>query len=161
MKILSIDASSKSTGIAIFQNGKLIYHQNIIVKSSLDVLTRIKKMTNRIQEIYNKYKPTDIVMQQILPQDVRHNQKVFKALIYLQASIVLMLHTYKKQVTLYVASHWRSLCGIKTGRGVTRDRLKQASKDLVRQNYGLVVNDDISDAICIGIAYYRENGSAF
>lgn len=160
MKILSIDASSKSTGIAIFENKTLIHCENIVADSS-DPINRINKMVKRIQELYLQYKPTDVVLQDVLPQDVRHNQNVFKVLIYLQAAIVLILHDFNQRVQLYTASHWRKLCGIKTGRGVKRDSLKQASVELVKVKFGLNVNDDVSDAVCLGWAYWLQHGSAF
>lgn len=162
MKVLAIDASSKSTGIAIFQDEKLIHYQCIIATDG-DSFKRIVKMKNRILEIYKKYKPTNIVMEDILPQDVKHNQSVYKVLIYLQAMIVLSLYqTYSLQnVQFYASSHWRRICGIKTGRGIKRETLKKASMQLVKNQYGLKVNDDISDAICLGLAYVKQHASAF
>ena len=157
---MAIDASTKSTGIALFQDDKLVRYENIISIRG-NTLERIWQMTEKIQNIYKQFQPTDIIMEEVLPSDVRNNQNVFKALIYLQALIVLRLHKLKGQVKFYVASHWRSLCGIKSGRGVKRQTLKQASQDYVFKKYGLKVNDDISDAICIGIAYRQEFGSAF
>lgn len=162
MKILAIDASSKSTGIAIFQDNQLMYYECISIQID-DTYARIIKMRDRILEIYNKYQPTDIVMQEILPQDVRHNQLVFKTLIYLQSAIILGLYQnfHVKNVQLVVASHWRSLCGIRTGRGIKRDTLKKASINLIKKKYGIEVNDDVSDAICIGLAYLEQHASAF
>lgn len=160
MKTLSIDASTKNTGIAIFEQGKLI-HYECISSSSSDVYKRIELMTNKIEELYNTYNPTNIVMQDVLPEDVKHNQAVFKALIYLQAAIVLMLHKYDKQVELYAASHWRSVVNIKTGKGIKRENLKIASQNLVKAIYNIDVNDDISDAVCLGIAYIKQHKNAF
>ena len=98
MKVLAIDASSKSTGIAIFQDEKLIHYQCIIAMDG-DSFKRIIKMKNRILEIYKKYRPTNIIMENVLPQDVKHNQTVYKVLIYLQAMIVLSLYqTYSLKV---------------------------------------------------------------
>ena len=160
MKTLAIDASTKSTGIAVFQDLKLIYFQ-CITASEGDQLKRIKKMVKRIQELYQWYKPTDIVMEQVLPQDVKHNQTVYKALIYLQAAVVLQLHQFGATVDLYSASHWRSLCGIRLGKGMKREQLKEASQKIVKNVFDIDVNDDISDAICLGIAYVKQHGSAF
>ena len=136
MRVLAIDASSKSTGIAIFQDTKLI-HYECISSSKPDVYERIQIMKNRILHLYEIYRPTNIVMEDVLPEDVKHNQQVFKVLIYLQAAIVLSLNwQYSvKNIQLYTASHWRSLCGIRTGRGIKR--------------------------ICLGRAYVLQHGSAF
>lgn len=160
MKTLAIDASSKSSGIAIFEEGTLI-HYECITKTSSDSLKRIKEMAKRIRQVYDQFQPTNIIMQDILPQDVKHNQNVYKVLIYLQAAVVLSLHQTGAVVQFTTASHWRSICGIKTGPGIKRDSLKLASKHLVKNIYNIDVNDDISDAICIGMAYVIQHRSAF
>ena len=113
-------------------------------------------MVIRIKELCQIYKPDYVAMEQVLPQDVKHNQKVYKILIYLQAAIVMQLHEMGLQIDLIHVSHWRKVCGIKTGTK-KREELKQASKQLVKAIYGIEVNDDISDAICLGIAYISEN----
>lgn len=160
MITLSIDASTKSTGIAIFKEGKLIHYECINCNRT-DTYSRIETMVNRIRQLCNQYNPTDIIMEDILPQDVKRNQAVYKALIYLQAAIVLQLHKINLIVNFYTASHWRAQVGIHTGRGIKRETLKAASQKLVKNIYNIDVNDDISDAICIGIAYIKEHKSAF
>lgn len=160
MITLSIDGSTKSTGIAVFEQNKLKYYQCIKAESS-NTNKRIKKMVNRIKQICQQYNPTDIVMEEILPQDVKHNQNTYKPLIYLQAAVVLALDDLDKKICLYMSSHWRSLCGIRVGRGIKRENLKQASQRLVQMIYNVQVNDDISDAICLGIAYIKQHRSAF
>lgn len=156
MITLSIDGSTKSTGIALFKQ-KSLQHYQCISSSDCDVYKRIDKMVNRIRQLVNLYQPTDIIMQEVLPQDVKHNQTVYKALIYLQAAIVLQLHKTGHKVNFSTASHWRSTCDIHTGRGVKREELKAAAQLLVKQVYNIQVNDDISDAICLGMAYVKEN----
>lgn len=160
MKLLSIDASTKATGIAVFDNSQLIHYECITANDS-DRLKRIKIMINRIQQIIKKFHPTDVVVQDVLPEDVKHNQSVFRALIYLQAGIALKLHQFRLQMNLYTASHWRTQVGIKTGPGIRRQNLKAASKRLIKAIYNIDANDDISDAICLGIAYIKQHRSAF
>lgn len=161
MITLAIDASTKSTGIAIFKQNKLFCYK-CIKQNDNNTFTRIREMTKRIRQIYQQYQPTNIIMQDILPQDVKHNQKIFKALVYLQAMIVLQLDRLNApEVELTTANHWRKICGIKTGRGIKRQVLKEKSVNLIKQIYNINVNDDIADAICIGIAYIVEHKSAF
>ena len=50
---------------------------------------------------------------------------------------------------------------MKTGRGIKRENLKKASIELVKNTFNMQVNDDVSDAICIGMAYIKQNRSAF
>lgn len=160
MTILSIDASTKSSGCAIFEENKLI-HYECITASGSDKFKRIQKMNNRIKELVNQYHPTVAIMEDVMPQDVKHNQAVYKALIYLQAIIVMTLYDLGIETTFYTASHWRSVVGIHTGRGIKRDELKQASINLVKQKYNITVNDDQADGINIGLAYYMQNATAF
>ena len=160
MITLAIDASSKSTGVAVFNERKLI-HYECIIENSTDSLKRVKNMAKKVAKIYEEYKPSDIIMEDVLPEDVKHNQAIYKVLIYLQAAIILTLDQYGKKVNLCTASHWRSICGIKTGRGIKRQQLKKASQQLVKATYNIDVNDDISDAICLGMAYVEQNRSAF
>lgn len=161
MITMSIDASTKSSGVAIFKQNKLIHYECIQINDN-KLFTRIWKMVERIRQLYQQYEPTDVVMEDILPQDVKHNQQVFKALIYLQAAIVLELDRLDGvDIKLVTASHWRAKCGIKTGRGIKRQTLKNSSVKLIKQIYQIDVNDDIGDAICIGIAYISEHRSAF
>ena len=156
MKTLAIDASTKSSGIAIFQQGKLI-HYECLIQNDRNVYKRIDNMSNRIVEICKKYKPTNIVMEEVLPQDVRQNQSVYKALIYLQGETITKLGVLGYKVDLCVVGHWRRICRIHTGPGIKRETLKAASQRLVKMIYNINVNDDISDAICLGIAYIKEN----
>lgn len=160
MKTLAIDASTKSTGIAIFQQGKLI-HYECLKQNDANVYKRIKNMSNKICNICKIYTPTDIVIEDVLPQDVRRSQATYKALIYLQAEIMMKLNQIGYKATLYVSGHWRKLCGIQTGPGIRRETLKANSQRLVKMIYNMDVNDDISDAICLGIAYIKQHKSAF
>ena len=161
MTLISIDASTKSTGIAYFKNNKLVDYL-CLNASETEMLDRINTMTKQVSAFCNKYKPDTIIMQEVLPQDVKHNQTVFKALIYLQAMIALNIyHDLNKKIQFIVASHWRKVCGIKTGRAIKREQLKKASQSLVKERFNIQVNDDISDAICLGISYLNEHASAF
>ena len=86
---IAIDASTKSTGIAIFKDKELIEYKNI-KSSNKSVLKRIKYMTDAIEEIYVNHSnnsfmnnltkaitdgeydsPTyQIVMEQVLPDNL-------------------------------------------------------------------------------------------
>ena len=159
MITMAIDASSKSTGIAIFKDKELAYYECVAATDS-DAFARIKKMVARIKVLYETWNVDSVIMEDVIPEDVRHNQNVFKILHYLQALTVLMLHGYNQKVEFYVSSEWRKKCGIKTGRGITRDMVKAADIKFVKDNYNLDVNDDIADAICIGYAYTHPTGTA-
>ena len=88
------------------------------------------------------------------------NFKTRKALMYLQAQFNFMLHDNfpKIEIEYVYPSEWRAGCGISTGRGIKRDSLKEKDIEFVKKTYGLSLNDDISDAICIGyFATHKRN----
>lgn len=153
--LLTIDASTKSSGWAIFENTQLTNY-GVITATSSNLYNRIDKMTTEIDKLVEQYQPNNIVIEEVLPADVRNNNNVFKALIYLQGFICHTLDKYKIIPAFIVASHWRRLCGIKTGSSIKRESLKPKDIAFVKKEYGIDVNDDIADAICIGYATLHE-----
>ena len=155
MITIAIDASTKSTGIAVFDDKELKYYENFL-ENNKSVLKRIGYMTQSIESLYMDYssEKVQVVMEQVIPDNLNdakwtRNQATFKALFYLQAAIVLMFDHYGIEVELVGASTWRKWCGIKQG-GANRETLKFRDTEFVRQNYKIEVNDDIADAICLG-----------
>lgn len=157
MRTMALDMSTKSTGVAIF-NGNTLESYKCIVSNDSDSFKRIKFMTKEIETIYEKENIDEVIIEDVIPEDTHNNLTVFKALHYLQAYVVLMFHDHQQSVNFFVSSEWRKICGIRTGRGVKRETLKAAAMQLVKDNYNLDVNDDISDAICIGWAFTTKNG---
>ena len=160
MKIMSIDASTKSTGVALFEDGKLIDYKNF-VEGGVDTLSRIDAMATAIENYYLENKPKVVVMEDVLPSDVGNNLKTFNPLHYLQAEVVLRLHRRNQKVEFMNVNTWRSICGITVGRYGKREIVKAKSIALVKNKYGIEANDDICDAICLGWAYQNEEPSAF
>lgn len=160
MKILALDGSTKSTGWAIFDNANLLDY-GCITASSADVINRIYKMTNELKQILTKYPDIkQIIVEEVRPDNgYQQNLKTFKALMYLQASIVFMIHDNFPQVEINYTypSSWRKSCGITTGRGIRREVLKQADIAFVKNIFNIEVNDDIADSICIGYAQIKQS----
>ncbi|MBO7694646.1 MAG: hypothetical protein J6T10_18675 [Methanobrevibacter sp.] len=154
MITIAIDASTKSTGVAVFKDKELIQTENFI-NSNKSVLKRIKYMTDNIEKLYLQQEDkVQVIMEQVIPDNLNdakwtRNQATFKALFYLQAAIVLMFDHYDIEVELIGASTWRKWCGIKQG-GANRETLKFRDMEFAKSHYGDVPNDDVADAICIG-----------
>ena len=160
MKLLALDCSTKNTGVAIFKNNQLL-GSSCISASSTDLYNRIHKMVDNIDEIITQLNIDEIIMEEVIP-DHSKNTNTFKALMYLQATLMIMLHDKypKVKVTLVYPNSWRSQCGIKTGRGKTRESLKLADIEYANKTYNLsLTSDDQADAICIGHAYLHPNNS--
>ena len=158
MYLLSLDLSTKSSGWAVFNNGELIDY-GCITASSTDLIKRIHKMTDEINSlVFNKYPINKIVAEEVRPEGGYGvgNQKTHKALMWLQAAMAIYTHDkYPEIETEYIyPSSWRATLGIKNGRGIKRQTLKEADIEFVKNKYRINVNDDVADAICIGLAQY-------
>lgn len=154
MRILAIDASTKSTGIAIFEDTTLLGFSTIKATST-DLITRIHKMVDTLDQLIEDGGIEQIVMEEVIPDHTKNNN-TFKALSWLQAMIVVMLHDKhpKVQLELVYPGTWRSRCGIKTGRGVVREALKEADIARAKEVFHLTaLNDDEADACLLGGVY--------
>lgn len=157
MKVIAIDASTKSTGVAFFDEQQLIDFICITAGSS-DLIKRIQKIVKELNEFLNKYPVDKIILEEVRPENGLQNIKTHRALMWLQAAIAFMVHeNHPHAVIEYVyPSEWRAACGIKNGRGVRREAQKANDILFVKENYGIDVNDDIADAIGIGHAYVNQ-----
>ena len=161
MNILSLDASTKSTGFAIYQDAQL-KHYGCITSTSTDLFKRIHKMVDEIKPLIQEYQINKIVLEEVRPVDIggHSNLATHKALMYLQGAICMMVHDNYPKVTIdcLYPSEWRKCCKIKTGRGVVRETVKQRDIRFVQETFGLTVNDDIADAIGLGYAHLHPGG---
>lgn len=158
MKIMSLDASTKSTGVAVFDDKELLYY-DCITASGSDLIKRIQKIIRALLNILQQHPDIEkIILEEVRPEDGVQNLKTHRALMWLQAAIAFMTHEHFPQMKIeYVyPSSWRAACGIHTGRGITRGTLKPADIKFVKDTYGLDVNDDIADAIGIGHAFVNK-----
>lgn len=151
MTVLSLDLSTKSSGWAIFIDKKLESY-GCITASSTDVIKRIQKIIDELKIEMNKYKIDKIIVEEVRPEGNGTNQRTHKVLMWMQAALEFMVHDNFKNIPIeyIVPSSWRAKCGIKNGRGVRRDSVKQYDINFVKETYGIEVNDDIADAIGIG-----------
>lgn len=159
MILLSLDLSTKSSGWAIFEDENLKQH-GFITSASTDLIKRIHIMTDNIEEILKNNNIDTIVVEEVRPEGGYGvgNLKTHRALMWLQASIAIMVHdNYPKVNIEYIyPSSWRAACGIKNGRGIKRTTLKEADIQFVKDKYNIEVNDDEADAICIGLAQNKK-----
>ena len=156
MNILALDCSTKSTGVAIYEDKKLIHHC-CITSSSTDLFKRIHKMVDEINLLIQQYDISKLILEEVRPDDIgaRSNLNTHRALMWLQGAIAMMVHDEHPKVTInyLYPSEWRKLCGIKTGRGVVRETVKQRDIQFVKDTFNLTVNDDEADAIGLGYAF--------
>lgn len=149
--------STKSTGYAIYKHNKLVSYSYIPATSN-DLFNRIKVMMNAINKLLQQNLDLEYVVMQQVRQEGFVNIKTYKALMYLQGCIQMMIHQKFKhlQTDFLYPSSWRKVCKIKQGRGVQRKEQKQLDIQWVRQNFNIEVNDDEADAIGLGYAYINQ-----
>lgn len=164
MKIMSLDLSTKSSGLAIFDNNKLIDYKLITASSNI-LINRIQKITGEIKGILSENPDIEkIILEEVQPSNLTgNNLTTHKALMWAQAAIAFMVYDNFPQIKLefIYASSWRKECGIKTGAGIKRETLKKKDIEFVQNKFNITVNDDIADAICIGYAYNQINNVGF
>lgn len=155
MKILSLDLSTKSSGWAIFDDGQLLNY-GCQTSSSTDLVKRIHIMVTKVQELVTEYDIDKIIIEEVRPDT--SNPKTLKALMWLQGALAIMMHDNfpTTEIEYIYPSSWRAAIGIRSGRGIKRESLKQADIDFIKKKYDINVNDDIADAICIGLAQFYE-----
>ena len=157
MNILALDMSTKSTGYAIYKHNKLIQY-NYITATSNDLFNRIKVMMNAINKILQQNLDLEYVVMEEVRQQGFINIKTYKALMYLQGCVQMMIHQKFKhlQTDFLYPSSWRKICQIKQGRGIQRKQQKQLDIQWVKDNFNIVVNDDVADAIGLGYGYINK-----
>lgn len=112
MNILALDASTKSTGWAIFNDKKLAKY-GCITASSTDLIKRITKMINELNNLLLSNNIDKIILEEVRPEQGK-NMKTYKALMYLQAAIMFLIHERFNniEVEFVYPSEWRKKCYI-------------------------------------------------
>lgn len=161
MKILGVDASTKSTGYSVF-DGNTLKTYGCITSSSTDLFKRIHKMVDELNILIKENQIEKIILEEVRPDDIggRSNLATHRALMWLQGAIAMMVHDNYPKVTIeyMYPSEWRKCCKIKTGRGVVRETVKQRDIRFVEETFGIKVNDDIADGIGLAYAYLHPDG---
>ena len=110
---------------------------------------RFEKMSLGLINTLNRLKP-DIIF--IAETVVLRNAQTQRFLTRLQGVVYAWCITNNCKFNVIRPTVWRKLVGIKQGKNIKREQLKQESIDYVKTKYNIDVNDDIADAICIGDA---------
>lgn len=135
----------------------------LLTAVSSNNLDRIQKIQDQIIELVKKYNIEKIVAEDVHPETYGYSD-TSRLLMWLQGAVMLGAHGVNslftsKTLELMQASEWRKKLGIKTGRSIKRETLKQADIDFVQQKYNIKANDDICDAICLYTAYFTKESS--
>lgn len=147
MVVAGIDGSTKSTGVAIINDGILEYYTLIdLSKETQDSMKRIRHMLIEISNVLDKYKLDAVYMEKSFnKQNVDTTQKLSNiaggVMMYCAQNDIKFVHP--------MPSEWRSVINLAQGNKVKRDVLKAEAIKAVKNEYGIDVNDDVAESILI------------
>ena len=164
MRLLALDQASRVTGVAIFDDDKLIKYGTFEIKSNQELGKRLTQFLENLDKLYAAYHFDAVAYEDIQLQ--MGNVETYKKLAYIQAMILFWCEKHEKNLYCLSPSHWRKILKDKYGMSWGRKRVeqKQAAIDFIQEHYKKEVDSDTADAICIGCAANIEinkNESAF
>lgn len=164
MRLLALDQASRVTGVAIFDDYKLVKYGTFEIKSNQELGKRLTQFLENLDKLYAAYHFDAIVYEDIQLQ--MGNVETYKKLAYVQAMILFWCEKHEKNLYCLSPSHWRKILKDKYGMSWGRKRAeqKQTAIDFIQEHYKKEVDSDTADAICIGCAANIEinkNESAF
>ena len=150
VRMVSIDPATYKTGIALFVNGKLDKYGLIdLSKFKGQTNDRIKEMARVIICDYlNKWKPTMVFIEE--PKG-RNNIDLVRKLVMVMGSVLGWCVINNAYYEIVMPNVWRKWLGLDQGKK-QRDDLKAESIQAVQDMFGINVDDNIADAINIGVA---------
>ena len=152
MRLLALDQASRVTGIAIFDDDKLVKYGTFEIKSNQELGKRLTQFLENLDKLYAAYHFDAIAYEDIQLQ--MGNVETYRKLAYVQAMILFWCEKYEKNLYCLSPSHWRKILKDKYGMSWGRKRAeqKQTAIDFIQEHYKKEVDSDTADAICIGCA---------
>lgn len=164
MRLLALDQASRVTGVAIFDDDKLVKYGTFEIKSNQELGKRLTQFLENLDKLYAAYHFDAVAYEDIQLQ--MGNVETYKKLAYIQAMILFWCEKHEKNLYCLSPSHWRKILKDKYGMSWGRKRAeqKQTAINFIQEHYKKEVDSDTADAICIGCAANVEinkNESAF
>lgn len=145
--LCSIDASTKSTGLSLFNDG--VYSSSTLIQfGDKEMDKRFKKMSDAILLFLEDNRPDIIYMEEAV---VLRNAQTQRFLVRLQGVVYAWSILNNADCEFIRPTEWRSLVGIKSGKK-KREELKKEAINLAKEKLNIEVNDDVAESILIGMA---------
>lgn len=164
MKIISFDTSTTNTGMAVFEDDKLVKAESLITPKSITKWSdRLNWMGKAILERVLFEKPEEIVCEAMVVKNTETTKMLAEA-VGMARSAAAMVNAKFYEMR---PSEWRKACLDEeepspeklAGIRFMRDDWKAWSVDRVCRRYLKTENDNVSDAVLIGIAHLRKKSS--
>ena len=170
MKILALDFATRKTGYAIFIEGELVDY-GVFKSNSDNIHERILQIRENIVNKLSNFGEMDSIILEETPMGSKNNLKVAHDLCVGQGMILGLCCQLGLGLSLYFPTAWRSIVGTYDGtrEGTKRANQKTKAVDIVNNLYNLnfkyypsdtkkhTSDDDICEAILLGLAYLKEN----
>lgn len=153
MRVLSFDQASAKTGWAVFDGDALVDCGLIDLSYDKNTESRIKKMALAIHKLITDAGPDIVVAEGVQMQS---SPKVFAVLARIQGCIMQSCFIQGCKYLTYAPSTWRKKLRFRIGSGTPRGALKQQAIDFVHEIFKMDIEEDVCEAICIGVAYAVE-----
>ena len=152
MRLLALDQASRVTGVAIFDDDKLVKYGTFEIKSNQELGKRLTQFLENLDKLCAAYHFDAVAYEDIQLQ--MGNVETYKKLAYIQAMILFWCEKHEKNLYCLSPSHWRKILKDKYGMSWGRKRAeqKQTAIDFIQEHYKKEVDSDTADAICIGCA---------
>ena len=158
MRVLALDQASRTSGWAVFEDGKLVTFGKFTVDHS-DVGDRLYYIRTKVNSLISEYDIDEVVFEDIqLQGNVANNVQTFKALAEVFGVLYELFVELKMPRTAVLSTVWKSTLGIK---GRDRTAQKKAAQEWVVNTYGVKPTQDECDAICIGAHYVNNKVEVF
>ena len=148
MRILAFDQSSNLSGFCLYD--EKILNSGVIDKHKIsNGDARVLEMASEICKKIDELKPSLVAIEDI------QNQSSIKTVIMLarlQGAILSYCHAHKINAEILSPSKWRSKLSFQIGKGIKREELKKQAVDYIAEKFGLDIDEDQSEAICIAVA---------
>ena len=149
MRIISFDQASLISGWALFENDIYIDSGVITKNKNIPIIQRVPQMA---QAICEKIKASNVDMVVIEGIQNQGSIKTTLDLARLQGGIMMWCEVKQKPLHILSPSEWRSALKFKLGSKVKREELKTQAENYVSEHYGININTDEAEAICINAA---------
>lgn len=150
-RIIGFDNASHNMGVAIFDNGKLVYY-TLLQFTTGTTLQRLNKIRDTIEKIIIPLWEPDFI--QIEGIQHQNSYATYEVLVKLHGIFEMACDRFKIPFESTRSSIWRSHYAINKR---DRNEDKKAAIQKVKDMYGLNVTDDVAEAILI--AKYRADMS--
>lgn len=160
--LLALDQSTKISGYAFFEDGKLKNYGHL--SFSGDYVIRIHHLKNWLLQVINDNKDNNL---KIIIEDIQlqsreesefQNALTFKRLAQVQGVLLEAFVENNVSYDIISPSVWRKNCGITSRR---REEQKKEAQNLVKEKFDVEATEDEADAICIGLSTIKEEEDSF